>query len=101
MSPAKPVTIEDASPTPPPLPNEPLHTATETIDLPITSLGGGLDEEEEQEWDPAEERGPGESSSSGKGKGVAKGEEEGGDEQPWQAVWAPDQNGQLMLSLTR
>lgn len=48
------------------------------------------DAQEEEEWDPSEERLPGQTSST-KGKGKAVDAE--ADSQPWQAVWAAEQNG--------
>ncbi|ODN83487.1 hypothetical protein L202_01623 [Cryptococcus amylolentus CBS 6039] len=57
------------------------------------------DEEETEEWDPSEERLPGETGKKGKGKEKAQDEPsagedqaEGGDTKGWQAVWAPEQN---------
>ena len=89
-------TVQDASPSPPPLPNEPLPTITDpalVVDQPIESLGDDDDESEDDdsddEWDPALQRGPGEV----KGKSKAK-EDSKGETQPWQAVWAPEQNGE-------
>jgi len=92
---SKRVTVEDASPSPPPLPKEhlPAPAVAEPVDQPIESLGDDDSEEEEwdDEWDPAAKRLPGEANEKGKGKG--KGKEANGDGQPWQAVWAPERNG--------
>lgn len=117
---SKQATVREASASPPPLPNEPLPeasgsgtSATSTAaanDVPINTLGdedasddeseagktlGGLneveDDDDEEEWDPAEERLPGQPSASAKGK--EKAVEGEGQEQPWQAVWAAEQNG--------
>jgi hypothetical protein len=60
--------------------------------------GAGASEEDgsnDEEWDPAEERLPGQSNSKDKGKGKAT-EQDGS--QPWQAVWAAEQNGKLEVS---
>lgn len=119
------VVVEEASPSPPPLPKEPLpegstsaRNATATGSTaanegsvdgdgagegPNDGSGGDAEdqsegvkgneagkEEEEEEWDPAEERLPGQTSAKGKGKAV-EGETS---DQPWQAVWAAEQNGQ-------
>lgn len=115
---SKQVTLEEASPSPPPLPKEPIPVASssksadegkeDAADVPINSLGDDDeeqdeeagnqdkgeddDEDEEEEWDPSEERLPGQSSKTAKGKGKAA--ESDASEQPWQAVWAPEQNGQ-------
>lgn len=113
----KAATVEEASPSPPPLPPGPIPTASSgVIDQPIASLGEGSDDEDEdggedgeedeeeddeEEWDPSEERLPG---SKVKGKGKAKATDataeggaaagEGEDKaHPWQAVWSPDKNG--------
>ena len=98
---SKQVTVEDASPSPPPLPKEPLPgpSATEPIDEPIHSLGDDeLTDEEEaneeesgDEWDPAAEHIPGDVTGEN-AKGNSQGE---GELQPWQAVWAPEQQGEL------
>lgn len=51
----------------------------------------GNGDDDDSEWDPSEERLPGQTSKSAKGKEKAvEGEENG---QPWQAVWAAEQNG--------
>lgn len=97
---SKRVTVEDASPSPPPLPKEPLpaSNAAEPVDQPIDSIGdeGSEDEEEDSndESDPASERGP--AGLNGKVKGKGK-EAANGDALPWQAVWAPEQNGMDIL----
>ncbi|WVR09513.1 hypothetical protein IAU60_006581 [Kwoniella sp. DSM 27419] len=115
--PPKQVTVEDASASPSPPPSELKGAASGSgsaqvesvdgagpVDQPIDSLGSDSDEEgegsdaaeEEEEWDPAEERLPGQvDNGKGKGKGKAKKDaagEEVKDDQPWQAVWAPEQN---------
>lgn len=104
--PASSATVQEASPSPPPLPKESLPAAgpsTEAgpADQPITSLGEG-DDEDADEWDPAEERLPGQDApkkDKGKGKataaaatahGIAAGD---GNAHPWQAVWSPEKNG--------
>jgi hypothetical protein len=109
MSTSKQATVAAASPSPPPLPNEPLPFTSVTADEPITSLGDDDDDDEndeneeddeeasDAEWDPAEERLPGDD-VKGKGKRKASAEpEEGvasiGQDQPWQAVWSPEKNG--------
>ena len=51
---------------------------------------------EEEVWDPSEERLPGQPSSA-KGKGKAVESDAGG--QPWQAVWAAEQNGQSPIKI--
>ncbi|WVQ68347.1 uncharacterized protein L199_006554 [Kwoniella botswanensis] len=107
-SPTKQATVEDATsasptPTPPPASELPESSSTQVDkveDQPIDSLGD--DEEEEEEWDPSSERLPGQSSSTSKEKGKAVEDEndkekegkekEQGQEQPWQAVWAAEQN---------
>lgn len=119
MSTSKQATVEDASPSPPPLPTEqpPLPTGqpplpTEpvpgAVDEPIRSLGDGVsddddeedEEEEEEEWDPSEERLPGQEGKKGTGKGKGKESRaggEGGEEvkaHPWQAVWSAEKNGE-------
>lgn len=85
-----------------------------STDIPVSTLGDenehenenkndgdGEDQEdqvrdnadaEDEEWDPSEERLPGQSTSA-KGKGKAVESDTGG--QPWQAVWAAEQNGQF------
>jgi hypothetical protein len=121
---ASPPAAEEEAAFQPPLPNEPAPTASSSstadlgiipgpIDEPITSLGDdddqeGQSESSEGEWDPAEERLPGETSkkrkakhddkssaskTKGKDKGKEKASEGEASEQPWQAVWAPEQNG--------
>jgi hypothetical protein len=110
---AKYTTVEEASPSPPPLPNEPLPGAP--IDVPITALGEGEDSDDggeegenaEEVWDPSSEAQPGED-RKGKGKRKAEDVEEGqgggreksmdAKENPWQAVWAPEQNGEFILT---
>ena len=111
--------VQEASPSPPPLPPGPLPTASTSAagasesqvgDVPIESLGddsadeddeeeesgagpsGVIQDDEDEEWDPAEERLPGQSA---KDKGKAKETEQDTDKQPWQAVWAAEQNGKL------
>jgi hypothetical protein len=112
--------VQEASPSPPPLPPGPLPTTSSSsagpsesrpTDVPIASLGEDDDEEEEgegedqdegeaggskvagsdddEEWDPADERLPGQGSKD-KGKGKATEQDAN---QPWQAVWAAEQNG--------
>lgn len=118
---SKQVTVEEGSASPPPLPKESLpeaSTSTSTscgpsteqvADIPVGALGEDSNHadgdkrvdavnpatnehaEEDEEWDPAEERLPGQTRSA-KGKGKAAESEAG--EQPWQAVWAAEQNGQ-------
>ena len=110
---AKEATVEDGSPSPPPLPNEPPPevSAEEVIDQPIASLGEDHDEEDDNasdssfesgdsEWDPSEQRLPGESSKRKVKETVDTDGEGSGDQaadtnesQPWQAVWSPEQNG--------
>ncbi len=99
---SKQVTVEDASPSPPPLPKEPLPNSAQPapIDQPIESLGEddeSGEEESDEEWDPAAERGP--EAVNGKEKGKEKDQSNGEDGQPWQAVWAPEQNGKLVHPL--
>lgn len=60
---------------------------------------GGSDQDE---WDPSEERLPGDAQPKSKRRKVmdkGKGKEvdgaQAGGEQPWQAVWAAEQNGEL------
>ncbi|WWD02300.1 hypothetical protein V865_000339 [Kwoniella europaea PYCC6329] len=107
-SPTKQATVEDATsasptPTPPPTSDLPESSSTQVDkvkDQPIDSLGD--DDEEEAEWDPSSERLPGQSSSTSKEKCKAvedeiddDKEEEGNEkeqDQPWQAVWAAEQN---------
>jgi hypothetical protein len=112
--------VQEASPSPPPLPPGPLPTASTSStgateaqagDVPIESLGNddeddedeeeesgggpsGVDKDEsgDEEWDPSEERLPGQST---KGKGKGKETEQDANKQPWQAVWAAEQNGKL------
>lgn len=114
--------VQEASPSPPPLPPGPILTASTSAvganeaqagDVPIESLGeddedddeeddqeesgGGpsgvnQDDEDEEEWDPAEERLPGQTT---KDKGKAKETEQDASSNPWQAVWAAEQNGKL------
>lgn len=117
---SKKVTVQEASPSPPPLPKEPLPSSSvipptsnteAVVDQPITSLGaeGSDEDDDEDEWDPSEERIPGqESSGKGKDKGKGKGKqvaseeagetgEEGKEEEkahPWQAVWSAEKNGE-------
>jgi hypothetical protein len=110
--------VLEASPLPPPLPPGPLPTASgssagpsevQPVDVPIASLGEDEEEEDDEEedqaavgagsskedgsddeeWDPSEERLPGQSSKD-KGKGKATEQDAS---QPWQAVWAAEQNG--------
>lgn len=108
MSSSKHPTVEAGSPSPPPLPSEPLPLTTDTpIDQPIASLGEDDEENEEEnesdaEWDPSEERLPGQGTDKEKGKGkyVETDANTSEGEQPWQAVWAPEQNGQLRVALT-
>ncbi|WWC90613.1 uncharacterized protein L201_005549 [Kwoniella dendrophila CBS 6074] len=117
MSPStsKKATVEDAgsssgAPTPPPIASNLPETSSKNekgvVDQPITSLGqdeanqgeeegvenDNEDEEEAEEWDPSEERLPGQTSSNPKDKGKAKDNEEEKEKQPWQAIWAPEQN---------
>lgn len=111
--------VQEASPSPPPLPPGPLPTATTSAtganeaqvgDVPIDSLGNDSEDEddeeeetrggpsgvnkddEDEEWDPAEERLPGQST---KDKGKRKETNNDANSQPWQAVWAAEQNGKL------
>ena len=95
-------TVQDASLSPPPLPNEPLPTIRDSapvVDQPIESLGDddgeSEDDDSDDEWDPADQRGPGEVRESTKVKEVSTGED-----QPWQAVWALEQNGQSLPYIT-
>ncbi|WVF67573.1 hypothetical protein IAT40_002331 [Kwoniella sp. CBS 6097] len=111
---AKQATVEDApsSPSPPPIASTDKlkgsddqetdeaksQAGSEERDSPkeqlITSLGAGEEdeaEEEEEEWDPAEERLPGQEVKE-KSKGKEKEKETEAEAQPWQAVWAPEQN---------
>jgi hypothetical protein len=115
---SKQPSVQEASPSPPPLPPGPVPTAStsaagesggQPVDVPINSLGededdsdaaSGPDDEveekdddEEEEWDPAEERLPGQGGAKDKGKGKA--EDQSTADQPWQAVWAAEQNGKL------
>jgi len=109
--------VQEASPSPPTLPPGPLPTASSSTagpsesqptDVPIAALGEDDEDEEDdeeeagtearqedgsddEEWDHAEERLPGQSSKN-KGKGKATEQESS---QPWQAVWAAEQNGKL------
>ncbi|KAI9637403.1 uncharacterized protein MKK02DRAFT_32260 [Dioszegia hungarica] len=100
----KAVTVEEASPSPPPLPSEPAPAVVEEgdadapVDVPIASLGGddeddvAAENDEEDEWDPSEERRPGEPATKkqkGKGKAV---EAEIEEPHPWQAVWSAEKN---------
>ncbi|WVW85532.1 hypothetical protein I302_107570 [Kwoniella bestiolae CBS 10118] len=101
--PSKQATVEDASsasPTPPPaeLP-ESSAAVDEAVDQPIDSIGEDdqskeAEKEEEEEWDPSSERLPGQATpkekEKEKGKEKADGKTE--EEQPWQAVWAAEQN---------
>ncbi|WVQ95056.1 hypothetical protein IAU59_002148 [Kwoniella sp. CBS 9459] len=113
--PAKQATVEDApsSPSPPPpastfkllgseADTEEKETETrhdkspEGEAYPVTdSHDEKPAEEDEEEWDPAEERLPGQELKE-KGKGKEKESESSGEtkveDQPWQAVWAPEQN---------
>ncbi|WWC63387.1 uncharacterized protein I303_105987 [Kwoniella dejecticola CBS 10117] len=107
---SKKATVEEAeqSPSPPPASPAKLPESTDeggngksgVIDEPIDSLGNDdekeQEEEEEEEWDPSSERLPGQTTSKGgKGKNKDDGKEEidaGGEGQPWQAVWAEQQN---------
>lgn len=128
---SKQVTVAEASPSPPPLPKEPLPSTdditassavadtngeTAVVDQPITSLGDGEsdeegDEEDEEVWDPSEERLPGDVSISGKkrdkGKGKLKQEESvpgvvaADGAHPWQAVWSAEKNGELKQGCSR
>ncbi|KAK6910750.1 hypothetical protein I203_104782 [Kwoniella mangroviensis CBS 8507] len=102
-SPTRQATVEDATsasptPTPPPASDFPESSSTQVDkveDQPMNSLG---DDEGEEEWDPSSERLPGQSSPTSKEKDFAvedenHKEEEGKEkEQPWQAVWAAEQN---------
>lgn len=111
--------VQEASPSPPPLPPGPVPTGSSSnagplenqpADVPIASIGEDEDDEDDvdenddevenagaskedgsddEEWDPSEERLPGQSSKD-KGKGKATDQDAS---QPWQAVWAPEQNG--------
>ncbi|WVQ71957.1 hypothetical protein IAR50_001499 [Cryptococcus sp. DSM 104548] len=65
------------------------------------------DDEEEEEWDPSEERLPGETGKQGKGKEKAQDEpspegekKDEGDTKGWQAVWAPEQNAYYFWNST-
>ena len=125
---SKQVTVEEGSVSSPPLPNEPLPEASNSISNADASgsreaneevvdtfgqgsnhdehdVGGHDDsnnpkedgeEDDDEEWDPAEERLPGQTSAKGKGKAV-EGEKSA---QPWQAVWAAEQNGQFPTRTT-
>jgi len=102
-------TRESASP--PPLPKEPILTSNEAVpvDQPIDSLGDDDEDEQPAEDGPAAEEAQagGESGEEDlpvkkrKGKGKAANEGSSGttkveaasEAQPWQAVWAPEQNG--------
>ncbi|WVQ80187.1 hypothetical protein IAT38_002292 [Cryptococcus sp. DSM 104549] len=88
MSPtSRRVTIEDAPSTSPPAPAAELMVETVCgVDQPVAT-----EEDEEEVWDPAEERLPGEVDGKGKGKEKEK-ETEVAEEQPWQAVWSPESN---------
>jgi len=102
MSSSKQPTVTEASPSPPPLPNEPLPETSLPVDQPITEIGDGDDDEDDEagsdeEWDPAEVRLPGDNTQvPGKGKGKGKEVDPGevGQDQPWQAVWSPEKNGE-------
>lgn len=99
MSPtSRKVTVENASssPTPPPTEAPSRSTEAEHADKAESTSGS----ESEGEWDPSAEILPGGADESkrtrkgkdhdgGKGESSAKGEE-----QPWQAVWSPEQNGE-------
>jgi len=107
------------SPSPPPLPKEPIPTAKDSevtpADQPIDSLGDDEDEEEttagntresaerddEDDDDEEEDERPAKK-TKGKGKALpseanseASGPKEASEAQPWQAVWAPEQNGKF------
>ena len=118
--------VQEASPSPPPLPPGPLPTASSSnagpsesqpADVPIALIGEDEDEDDEdeddgeeaegsdrkedgtyeEEWDPAKERLPGQSSKD-KCKGKATEQDAS---QPWQAVWAAEQNGKLYSPIHR
>ncbi|OCF31537.1 hypothetical protein I316_06736 [Kwoniella heveanensis BCC8398] len=63
---------------------------------PATKEDRGQEEEEEDVWDPSEERLPGQDFKDKKSKGKEKETDSpagiGTEDQPWQAVWAPEQN---------
>ncbi|ORY35655.1 hypothetical protein BCR39DRAFT_511339 [Naematelia encephala] len=112
---SKTVAVASSSPSPPPLPNEPLPSTSDLpVDQPIDSLGDDDDDEDEdQEEDGSASASTsrqgsgdakigGESSSSAvaqieKGNGAETAKDGAADQsqsqsQPWQAVWAPEQN---------
>lgn len=113
---SKQVTVEEASPSPPPLPKEVAPVASSSnssspaevsatrdpADVPVDTLGENSDSDqgeedagsEIEEWDPSEERLPGQTSKSSSSKGKGKAVDGETSNQPWQAVWAPEQNGQ-------
>ncbi|KAK1927180.1 hypothetical protein DB88DRAFT_469887 [Papiliotrema laurentii] len=103
------------SPTPPPLPDEPLPAPltgsigeegeAQPVDQPILSLGDDDDEEEEeQEGEGGKtDKGDGDEDdhtegdkdaahSKSKGKEKEAAPDMSGENQPWQAVWSPEQN---------
>ncbi|OXG14535.1 hypothetical protein C366_04576 [Cryptococcus neoformans Tu401-1] len=97
MSPtSRKVTVENASSSPTPPPTEAPSRSTEAEHADKAESASGS--ESEGEWDPSAEILPGgadESKRTRKGKDHdgGKGESsEKGEEQPWQAVWSPEQN---------
>ena len=122
MASVKAATVEEASPSLPPLPSGPLPTQEAPIAELINFLGeddsederpkedGGHAEdgagENEEEWDPSAERLPGEG-AKGKGKekassegGASGGEGTGENAHPWQAVWSPEKNGESSFQMS-
>jgi hypothetical protein len=112
---SKQPTVEEASPSPPAaavsLPEQSAEATKSNAMIEKAESSGGSDEqahegagtkgdeEPEDEWDPAAESLPG-GSVNVKGKGKQTGDAGGpqGSEQPWQAVWSPEQNGEYSKS---
>lgn len=109
---SKQPTVEEASPSPPvtavSLPEQSAEATISNAGIEKAESSGGSDEqanegagtkgdeEPEEEWDPAAESLPGGSANvKGKGKQTADAGGPQGSEQPWQAVWSPEQNGEL------
>ena len=114
----KKVTVQEASPSPSPSAAV-LDSEGGPVDVPINSLGDDSDEEdgdnttlkagkdasedEEDTWNPSEEKLPGQDDKlvskgkeKGKGKAVATDEDKEGEKpHPWQAVWSEEKNGEL------
>lgn len=99
MSPTtRKVTVETASSSPSSPPAELPSRSTEAEGA--DKAGSASGSESEGEWDPSAEKLPGDADKSKrKGKGKEHDDESGQgsekeEEQPWQAVWSPEQNGE-------